>query len=183
MKTYGWCIFIKYRFPSNVKGIALIERIPLEILKSPNLSKLSGEFFLTSQNSALYHLQTTLNFKKVTFVKSIPQSAPWNWSYYKFDIPIVWIITFNTFVLFLLPFFIIKEIKRIEYPRFWTEARFVFYWTHRTLVLLLKTNRLTLIPFIWDFEIMHYTRELFFFDRSLLSFNVLTIFPPRKTGI
>ena len=49
-----------------MKRIASVERIPrpFEILKSPYLSKLSGKFLKTSQNSALYHLVHYFDFEK-----------------------------------------------------------------------------------------------------------------------
>ena len=63
-----------------MKGIALVERIPrpFEILKSPYLSKLSGKFLKTSQNSVLYHLVHYFDFEKMVLIENIPQSAPQN---------------------------------------------------------------------------------------------------------
>ena len=49
-----------------MKGIALVERIPrpFEILKSSYISKLSGKFLETSQNSVFYHLVDYFELEK-----------------------------------------------------------------------------------------------------------------------
>ena len=61
-----------------MKGIALKECVSrlFEILKLSFFSKLSGKFFLTSQNSAFYHLVDYFELeKKIALIENIPQSA------------------------------------------------------------------------------------------------------------
>ena len=69
---------IKDRFLSKMKRILMVEHIPrsFKMLKSPYLTKLSGNFLKLHIIKIFIIYFTTLNLSKIELIENIPQSAP-----------------------------------------------------------------------------------------------------------
>ena len=124
--------------------MALVECIPhpFKILKSPYLSKLSGKFLKTSQNSALYHLVHYFDFEKNRIDRKHTSISPLELKLQRFwysdcmnYVPLILLFCYY-FPFFTSPFSLLERWNALNALNFEHRgrARYVFYWTHQILV-------------------------------------------------